>query len=151
MKTKEFIEQVEKMGFQVCEEKKYIEVMLKGSLMRIAIVSKDEIYSLRTTYQSYENLDDGIKSKLFELITKYARTPLQDREIPKRYYLKLKIRNFLYSNDYTINQCKKDGSFILSNELESLVYKTKFTQSEIDAMPKELQEAFDKIHVQDED
>lgn len=153
MKTKEFIEEIKQMGFKTLEDEQYIEVMLQGSSMRLAIVSKDEIYSVRTTYTSFENLDDRVQSKLFELISKYSSTPIQDREDQKKYYLK--VYGSKYHYDQSDCYLNKHNSFdppkySYQNNDESKIQQiqTMFTDDEIEDIPIDVLRTVYKVEVQ---
>jgi len=87
MKRKEFIEQVEKLGFNVraidlnsCKKRKKLLVTgAKGFQMGWVVESKP--YSFR--------MEDGNKM-LAQLMVEYAGTPLEEREEEKRYVVKVK-------------------------------------------------------------
>ena len=66
-----------------------------------------------------------------------AETPLDEREEEKKYYIKHR-----FVNDYTTQKYfnfTETGVAILSNRLEGMGFKTKFTKAEIE----ELKEKFD--------
>lgn len=70
-----------------------------------------------------------MQEKLYKLIDKYARTPLEEREEQERFFLKFKIKtdddcNFL-------NYDKNDDEPTLDNRLETSNFQTRFTQKEI--------------------
>lgn len=43
---------------------------------------------MSTDYESWDEIYEGDKTKLFDLLVEYARTPIEDREEEKKFYLK---------------------------------------------------------------
>lgn len=130
MLTKDFIKEVEKLGFAV--EKggngKYLWIKDSRKLF-VAFVDTTEMYVFDTAYNAFDELQESDKKNLFNLLVKYASTPSDEREEQERFFLKFKIKtdddcNFL-------NYDKNDDEPTLDNSLETSNFQTRFTQKEI--------------------
>lgn len=147
--TKEFIKEVKKLGFIVEEDTGAIEIYLNNE--RIAYVYRYEIFSANTAYIPFDVLSKKFVEKLYNLIDAYARTPLEEREEPQKYYLKLigsKNNRWNYLNYNTIND------FL---ELDSEKYKSyaeiQFTDKELDKLREKFGitfNDFEKIPVEED-
>ena len=149
MKTKQFIKEIKSMGFDV-EETYDILAILDDNETLIATVPKEEFAGLVTNYLGFYRLDYNTKLRLLNLLIKYAKTPIEDREEEEKYYLKLRGidgRRFLnaisdYSEYFIEDKIQVSGDII-----------TQFTQSEIDEMPECYKHpaVWEKIKVERED
>ena len=130
MKTNEFIKAVEELGFTTLVKEYSIRVdNYDGSIL--IYVRKDLPLVLETIWSM------GVPEELFDLAVEYAKTPIDEREEPKKYHLRHKYLtgyggyNFLkidkYYNDY-----------LLSTNNNSTNYQTEFTQEEIENLPFEV-------------
>lgn len=84
MKTKEFIKKVEELGFETDVSERFVNILSDG--LQVAYVLKDQVYALECNLIfkiEFMNMD-----KLFDLLVEYARTPVEEREEEKRYYLR---------------------------------------------------------------
>lgn len=93
--------------------------------------------------------------ELFELCVKYAKTPIEDREEKKKYYLKLKRENreFYESLSAYLTLGKRDNTFSLDVGVETAGLKCKFTQEKIDWIKERFNtnlEEFEQIEVEEE-
>ena len=82
-------------------------------------------------------IDSPYEYELLKKVIELAETPLDEREEEKKYYIKHR-----FVNDYTTQKYfnfTETGVAILSNRLEGIGFKTKFTKEEIE----ELKEKFD--------
>ena len=96
MKRKEFITQVEKLGFRVIKVMNYVEVAKYG--MPILEVFEDKPYSIDIIKAEFDNLTEADRKQLFTFATEYAATPLEEREEEKRYVIRDKdgiVLNYL--------------------------------------------------------
>lgn len=87
MKTKEFIERLSALGYSTSKYGDTIEVLekLTPSLGRIyGRIHRKEPYRIETTQYARQD------PRLFDLMVEYARTPLDEREEPKKYYFRPK-------------------------------------------------------------
>lgn len=82
MKTKEFIQKVKSLGFDVEYDyhsyEENLEVVLFNSL--IVNVSNDCEYEFDTNYPDFRKLSKKRKKDLFELLVEYSSTPIEERD-----------------------------------------------------------------------
>ena len=131
MKTKQFIKEIKSRGFDVGESY-YILSVLDDDETLIATVSKEEFAGLVTNYLGFYRLDYNTKLQLLNLLIKYAKTPIEDREEEEKYYLRqMGIGSWSFLN-FNINS----QEYGIAGKRDDYTYKTQFTQSEIDDMPE---------------
>lgn len=84
MKTKEFIKRVEELGYKTNLRASFIQIIHDDFVA--VVVHIDKMYAI-TFHQiiktSWNNAD-----KLFDLVVQYAKTPIEDREEEKKFYLR---------------------------------------------------------------
>ena len=134
MKTKEFIEKVEALGYEVDNFLAYLSVSDSDG-HDFATVSKKHRFSMDTdTFHFATHVNDEDAEKIATLLFEYSTTPLADRKEEKRYRLRLDVPMLdkplylhygEYSNVYTV----AFFSVVGSNG-----FKTIFTESEIAEM-----------------
>lgn len=90
MKTKEFIKKIEQLGYLVTEGYAdwQISRINKGQDLLVAIVNKNNLSRISTDFVGWWDISDEDKSKLLDIIVEFAKTPIENREEEKRYYLK---------------------------------------------------------------
>ena len=66
--------------------------------------------------------------KVNKLIFEYANTPLEEREKEKKYMLRVPFVRYIYLNSFK-------NEYLFAGRVQENGYQTRFTQSEIDAMP----------------
>ena len=125
MKTKEFIKKVEELGYDV--ELYPSHVVIKTSNISVATVYTQRLYEINT--RSIVKVELTHKEELFDLIIKYAKTPIDEREEPKKYYLRYKWINADYN--YLNYDCRLDV-YGLDRILSFNWIKGKFTLEEIE-------------------
>lgn len=147
MKTKEFIEKVEKLGYNIEIDWPTIYIKCDGCIL--ARVDKARAYTINTKAAfEVKNAEE-----LFDLCVKYAKTPIKDREEKKKYHLYLKEENreFYGSIHRYLTLHKTDNTFSLDVGVETAGLTAKFTQKEIDEIKKryntELEE-FEQVEVE---
>ncbi|MDU5252677.1 hypothetical protein [Anaerococcus vaginalis] len=79
MKTKEFIKRVEELGFEVFNEDDYLVVKDEYGY-NLAYVNKTTLTQMSTDHMKWDGVYDEDKTKLFDLIIEYAKTPINERE-----------------------------------------------------------------------
>ena len=87
MKTKEFIERLASLGYSTTKYEDTIEVLEMFTPKHGRIygrIHRKEPYRIETTQYARQD------PRLFDLMVEYARTPIDDREEPKKYYVKPK-------------------------------------------------------------
>jgi hypothetical protein len=137
MKTSELIKWCEENNIQFTENYAVIEIKDVGRVLK----DSAGIKTFDSTYpkSSIERLI------CLEKLIEYSKTPLEEREDEKKYYLMFpkEFDNFRYLN--LNKQTNKFGRCLIF-EIESDSFKTKFTQKEIDGMKFDTK-FFDKVEV----
>lgn len=87
MKTNEFIKVVEELGYLVDDSYVYWQIRNEENLL-VAVVYKNALSRISTDFVGWWNIEDEDKSKLLDLIVEYAKTPIEDREEEKKFYLR---------------------------------------------------------------
>lgn len=134
MKTKEFIEKVEELGYSVSNTD-YAEYLYnKGDLL--GLVQNNKQYKL-TVYDLFKEKN---ARELFNLCVEYARTPIKERKEEEKFYLQ-KMKSF-YENVYDekdnfLNFGKSRNIYFLFNKDQCDGCQTQFTQREIDKIKEE--------------
>lgn len=150
MKTKEFKKEVQELGFRIIEDIGSISIYY--GVLRVSCVYKNELLSVSTAYAAFDNLSKELKEKLYNLIDKYVKTPIEDRKEQRKYYLKHKWLRRSKDIGYYLN-LYLDEDYFLGNFAEKGSYKTQFTQAEIDKIKERFNtslEDFEQIPVEDE-
>lgn len=131
MRTKEFIKRVEELGFYA-EERGDEVYLYRYNSNCLAKISKKFKYTINTFYREFIDLNEENRSPLFDLIDEYISTPVNEREEPKKYYLrhrwmgheKLKYLELDTQNDEWYLGHKYDTIFVTA--------KNEFTLKEIE-------------------
>ena len=89
MKTKEFINGVNELGFEIIRAGNHIDIMFNEFI--VAGVYTDQMHVM--TFYSHEKLLLTNVDKLFHLLVEYAETPPDEREEEKKFYLEHKWEN----------------------------------------------------------
>ena len=148
MKTKKFIKEVKSMGFDVGESHYLLEILDDNETL-IGAVSKEEFASLVTNYPGFYRLDYNSKIRLLNLLSKYAKTPIEDREEEKYYY---RLRGFNTLEHKYLSRGKISHSFYLVSQYEKEDYNTQFTDKEFSEFPDDIKSHnWEKIKVERED
>lgn len=87
MRTKEFIKRVEELGLEAWISGS-IACVLKDGRYEVARIKTNRACAIDFFYPLNETLDKEISEKLFDIIVEYAKTPIEDREEEKRFYLR---------------------------------------------------------------
>nr|DAS98241.1 MAG TPA: hypothetical protein [Caudoviricetes sp.] len=137
--TEEFIKEVKALGYGIVEDDAQIEVKFQDANRPLAAVHKGYLMELDTSYPSWQKVNDiETKTKLYNLLDRYARTPLDKREPEKKYRLRLDIDDKINIFDGNYRYLTKNDDYYclslshLSGFWED--YQNTFTQAEIDAM-----------------
>jgi hypothetical protein len=149
MKTKEFIEKVEELGFEVMEGKnsseRWIE-LFDSNCYAVSKVSTEYICEIVTTFNEFTNLQKDLKKQLFELLVEYSSTPIEEREEKKKYYLKHKFLTNRFRDCY-LNYKTKYDDYILSDNKKEEDYKTQFTEQEIEEIKQKFNTSLDDFEI----
>lgn len=146
MKTKEFIKKVEKLGYNIETDWPTIYIKCDGCIL--ARIDKARPYTIDTK-AAFEVKN---AEKIFDLCAEYAKTPIEDREEKKKYYLYLKNKNReFYESIYNyLTLHKTDNTFSLDVGVETAGLTAKFTQEKIDWIKEKFDtdlEEFEQIEV----
>lgn len=119
------------MGFEVFNEDGYLVVKDEYGY-NLAYVNKTTLTQMSTDYMEWDGVYDEDKTKLFDLIVEYAKTPVNEREEEKKFYLK--HRWFKPSPIYKnyLNYWIGNDEYWLDYKNESKEIQTQFTLKEID-------------------
>ena len=118
MKTKEFIEKVKEMGFEVREYDIDIDVM-NGNHDSICSVSTMFRFVLDTNWSSFEVIEEKTREDLYRLAVEYAHTPLDERKEEKKYRYEFPI-HITAKNVETKHICR-NHTFKESGESDDLI------------------------------
>lgn len=129
LKTKEFIKEVRSLGLEIAES--LYEISIYDGNDELAYIRKDKRFYVCTYFEFSEYLSEELQEKLYNLIDKYARTPLDEREEPQKYYLRFTALTEIGDCNY-LNYCATEETIYLSNRITKIVAQTEFTQKEID-------------------
>lgn len=166
MKTKEFIEKVEKLGFTIEYYKNpFSNIKSNCDYDLITISANNQVLVKIWTNCQYaiSTISDGHScylygydvDELYKVCFEYANTPSEDREEEKKYYLKHRfltslLRDMKYS--FINYDTKYNDIYLSSNEALDYV-KTKFTLKEIEEIKKKFDTDladFELVEVEDE-
>lgn len=137
MRTKEFIKRVEELGFKYYEDSEDIEIQEKIKGYTVSVINKRQMYSLSSGNSLYvEHPEKYITKELFDLISEYVKTPIEEREEEKKFYLRYKWINADYNY---LNYNYRLDVYGLDRILSFNWIKGKFTLEEID----EIKEKYD--------
>lgn len=133
MKTKEFLEKVKELGYIVREGIASYDIRLYEELGGlIATLNKKDQYRMLSFAKPSRN-----NEKLFDLCVEYAKTPIKEREEEeKKYYLRKKHKAFYEYCEY-LNRHAGIGSYCLNTNYDGTIWKSQFTQEEIDKIKEE--------------
>ncbi len=139
MKYSEFETEVEKMGFYIGYSPLYLFVVDRYT-ERLASISKEFDMWLDTEYQEFPKLPQEQRAALFDLLYVISKTPLEEREEEKRYWLQ-KIPVPLLDKEGEKKWLWKYTGTALSKvfgadtiKVDNKLYQTIFTESEIAQM-----------------
>ena len=147
MKTKEFIEKVEALGYEVGSFKTDMNISDSDG-HELAIVSKKHRFAMDTDmfdFVTYVNDDDA--EKIATLLFEYSATPPSEREEEKRYWLRKIPVPLLDRSEEKKWLWRQRGTDIVGVDtlrVDHEKYQTIFTESEIAEMDIT---GFEKIEV----
>ncbi|MBC2263736.1 hypothetical protein HCB37_04310 [Listeria booriae] len=135
MKTSEFKQAVEEIGLDlgsVGSETSVNMYMIFDPDTRgdVATIFKNDLYGMRVSGDASNRIGEEKAKELFDLLTAYASTPLDEREEPKKWYLRDPVISDKAENYLNYEE---DGECFFCNKDEKHGWQTKFTRAEIDA------------------
>lgn len=126
----------------------------------LVLVGTKQTYIINTDMFHFINLPDGLKNELIEILSEFAKTPIDERKEEKKYQYQLKDKyswipeeesNMWHFLNVKLNGCSNE--YILLSSDNSPYYKNKFTDKEIKEVAEKYNidlNMFDKIEVEDE-
>ncbi|MBC2004666.1 DUF1642 domain-containing protein [Listeria booriae] len=133
MKTSEFKQAIEEMGFITTNERDHVFVYLNKSHKDIewsaASVRVDRIFGFKMFIKHDVKISEEKKRNLAELLFEYASTPLDEREEPKLYYVKCPV-----TGQYLNKSEGENKAFWWSNAYGN--ESNKFTREEIESFAR---------------
>ena len=131
--TKRFIKEVKAMGLvaKVCDEYILIDDF-KGRYL--AYIYTEVMYKFNILYDSFQELSESNRKRLFNLLVEYASTPSDEREEPQKFYMMFKIEP--KDSCRYLNYSELFNSIELNNKTNLNGFQTQFTQKEIDNIKK---------------
>lgn len=123
MKTKEFIEKVEVMGYKIYETEYKFYVSDNGE-RTLLTVSKCHQFKAGLNYP------DPLTPELFSLAVEYAKTPISKRSTKQ--HVKIKGLSLSTGEELYLNFDPANGNYFVSSLNE--YFKNKFTDDEIDEL-----------------
>lgn len=133
MKTKEFIKRVEELGYYVMNGEKYYYIRSFDCEV-IASINKLIMFQICTDYDGWDELSSEIKKGLFDIISKYASTLLDERKEEKKYFYEHKFIKTRGGNPIylAIRQRPNNKYPILQGSNKNIFeYKVEFTDREM--------------------
>lgn len=130
MRTKEFIKRVEELGFETSTHESTIVLYNKGN--EIAFVYRRLYMKFKNSYADWDYLSIGDKKNLFGLIVEYVSTPVDEREEPKKYYLRHRWLGVKDDEWNYLNCLLSDSDYYLNSHEDTGNIKTQFTRENIE-------------------
>ena len=126
MTYEEFKKAIEELGF-VFEDGVYAAWVKNRQDRILARVDKHHLLCVDMDFCSYLELTPDVRRNIFDLCVELAKTPLEEREPPKNYYLKHKFSVESYLNFYRAGE-----AYFIAGFFETKKHQTKFTLAEIE-------------------
>lgn len=149
MKTKQFIDKVNDLGYEI------LETQFNSSTSSVAVYKRNGMYleklakideyekcSIDTRYPTFNELKTEDKDKLYKLLTEYASTDIEDRKDIIRYRVRLNMlddtRNYLNMSKINMKKRNKNEFFFGGATEGNSAIKNTFTSNELDQLPEAL-------------
>ena len=151
MTYKEFEREINKIGCH--SEEGYYFIYVKHGLTVVAAIDKENLKNLNLSFDgSLCVMEESERNIVADLCWILASTPLEDREEQNLYHLKVypKYSPF-FDSDCDYLNIDRDNEMVISTKHETSLYKTIFTEEEINELAKEYDlSLFEKVEVEDE-
>lgn len=137
MKTNEFIKKAEQLGYTVeCDNSVlFVRLVNLGTVACVLSLETGRQYSLHMRPANFSYFIDceEEREELYNLAVEYDKTPIEEREEKKKYYVRLKGANIEVMCCY-LNK-RPNGNFYFDDHVEQNDIQTKFTDEEILDLP----------------
>lgn len=142
MRYKEFAKKIEDWGRKygyvtevtIDDWHTYVNIELDEFYV-IACISNIYIFGLETRWNYFSKIKNHARGELFNILVELAKTPPEEREEEKKYYLRLSIFGYDDEQNY-LNLERDTGEYLFGSKKDIAYYQTQFTQKEIDEMKK---------------
>lgn len=135
MKTKEFIKRFEELGYCVMNGEEYYHIKdFDGEI--IASINKLIMFQICTDYDAWDKLSSEIKKQLFDIISKYASTPPDERKEEKKFYLRHRYLEIGSGGMGYFTIDKDSGAPFFGFKTSNTNYNQTFTLKEIEEIKK---------------
>lgn len=146
MTDKELIEELTNKGYKVYEILKHYEVYKDNNY--VGAVSRNNLYKMDSSFGSLVGQAKEVK-ELYEILSKYAETPIEYRRPVKHY--KYCLKDIVPGDNRGkeirwLNKNVSTGEFFLSSDIEEYGSKTIFSEYDQDIKKIDLS-LFNKIQV----
>lgn len=148
MKTKELIERVKELGFEIIRAGSHIDIMFNDFI--VAGVYTDQMHVM--TFYSHEKLLLTNVDKLFNLLVEYAKTPINEREEEKKFYLRHRYFRFYNGSSKYLGMDLVKYELDLCSKITYRWVKNQFTEKEVDEIKEKFNTDlgdFKKIEVEE--
>ena len=148
MTYKQFEKIINELGYEV--EHDFHVYVQSNSGRTFACISKVDYKQLNLIWPKTRELTDAEKDLMSDACWQLASTPLEDREEQNLYHLKVypKYSPF-FDSDCDYLNIDRDNEMVISTKHETSLYKTIFTEEEINELAKEYDlSLFEKVEVE---
>ena len=145
---KQFEKIINELGYKV--EHDFHVYVQSDSGRTFACISKVDYKQLNLIWPKTRELTDAEKDLMSDACWQLASTPLEDREEQNLYHLKVypKYSPF-FDSDCDYLNIDRDNEMVISTKHETSLYKTIFTEEEINELSKEYDlSLFEKVEVE---
>lgn len=134
MTTKEFIEKIRDLRFNIIDDTKGNFKIINYDGHILARVSNQSAGIIELGFSQINMLPTVVKNDLILLLGEYATTPIKDRKEPKKYRLKFQPLGLKIGSSKYLNYFKENDEYTIMDSLETTGIQTKFTEKEIDEL-----------------
>lgn len=135
MKTSEFKARLNTIGFELVQGKHNENFFMIKNIVSELVVA--DFYKIKCSCdckdfsldKAFLNLGADTQAQLVSLLEIYASTPLDEREEPKKWYLRDPVISDKDENYLNY----EEGEYYFDTDYESSIAQTQFTRAEIDA------------------
>lgn len=143
MTTNDFIKQLQEISFTVDINDVDLQLKIYHEGYLVALVSSCSQFQVDTHWDFFVDLTIEQREKLLDLAVEYAKTPIEDRVEPEKYYWKLKgVDEYNYLNLFCQRQLN------MGSKVQTKDHRTQFTEKEYHKLRGRF--GFDDIFVKEE-
>ena len=128
--TQQLKQEIIKLGFKFIAKETYVRVT-DDDYGQVADLETCTMYTIDTGWDIFRALDPDMQKQLYDLLDRYARTPLDKRVREKKYQLKLDVSDKIHNHWQILAKNTESGVLQIGSGRGSDVWQTVFTESEI--------------------